>query len=108
MPAGRPEEYLDPSSPNYDPSNPAVQGAGQDMAVTPQPQASPEGQEALMQPIQEMSNAIVELAGVEALAQVLQQGLQMIMQEQQPEQQEPQLPSAAPAPGGEAFGASYE
>lgn len=71
-----------------------------------QPQEAAGG-EALLQPIQEMSDMIVQLAGPEMLAQVLEQGLQQIMQSQGPQQpQGPQIePAAQPVPGGEGFGA---
>lgn len=76
---------------------------------TQQPQEA-QGGEALLEPIQQMSDMIVQLAGPEALAQILEGGLAQIMQSQQGQgQQQPQQPevepAATPVPGGEGFGA---
>ena len=68
--------------------------------------AEEEGGEALLEPIQQMSDMIVQLGGPEALAQVLQEGLMSLTQGQG--QQGGGVPIEAaeqPIPGGQGFGA---
>jgi hypothetical protein len=104
----------DPNAQGAPPQAPPGGGGG---APPPEPGATPPdaanppqeaaGGEQFLQPIQEMSDMIVQLAGPEVLAQILEGGLQQIMQSQggQGQQGPPVEAAAAPVPGGEAFGA---
>jgi hypothetical protein len=81
---------------------PPEPGATPPGAANPPQEAA--GGEEFLQPIQEMSDMIVQLAGPEVLAQILEGGLAQIMQSQGGQQGPPVEAAATPVPGGEAFG----
>ena len=83
------------------PQEPAAAAPGQNQL---QP-AEAQGGEDLLQPIQQMSDMIVQMAGPEQLAAILQQGLEQLMTEAQGAQGQPPV-EAVPQPvqGGEGFG----
>ena len=124
MPRNQP--YDNPNDPNALPGAPlppqpagapipASEAMGLPPAGAHPGQGQPSGNEAaLMEPIQQMADLIVQLGGPEVLAQILEQGLQ-VLQQQAPQgaQQGPRelgpeaLPSSAPTPGGEGFGPAF-
>lgn len=67
----------------------------------------------MLQAAGELGDQIIQIAGPEGLAKILQEGLQGLMQQGQqgPQQGAPTgaagLPSAAPEPGGAGFGPAF-
>ncbi len=67
--------------------------------------AEAQGGEELLEPIQQMSDMIVQMAGPEQLAAILQQGLEQLMAGAEQGAQQPPVEAAPqPVPGGEGFG----
>lgn len=111
MPANNPEAYAQQPPQGAPPQGGPEQSIAPGQAASPtgdaMPPAEAQNGEALLEPIQQMSDMIVQMAGPEALAQILQQGLdQLLNSAADGAQQGPPVEAAAtPAPGGEAFGA---